>query len=183
MTFEVEMNEPCRLCGSKATETFAEANKRHYLRCETCLLVFVIQDELPDLEVERAEYGLHHNDPADQGYRTHLSKLTRPLVTGIPVPAHGLDFGCGPGPTISVMLAEQGFDMADYDPAFFPDEALLQKQYDFVSCTEVVEHFYNPGRDFELLARLLKPGGRFGIMTQLLSDDIDFEHWYYAREI
>jgi len=33
---------------------------------------------------------------------------------------HGLDYGCGPGPTLSVMLREKGFKMADYDPFFKP---------------------------------------------------------------
>ncbi len=177
------MAEPCRLCFSESTAVFANANKRDYLRCGNCQLVFVDQSQLPDFTTERDEYRLHNNNCDDPGYRAHLAKLTRPLVKDLPKTARGMDFGCGPGPTISVMLGEQGYDVANYDPAFFADEALLQKQYDFIACTEVVEHFHNPAKDFALLANLLKPGGRLGIMTQMLSDEIDFESWYYPREI
>lgn len=175
--------EPCRLCGSYDTAHFANANNRDYIRCNNCQLVFVTQSQLPDLETERAEYRQHNNDPDDDRYRAHLAKLTTPLTKNLPKTAKGLDFGCGPGPAISVMLGEQGYDVADYDPAFYPDETLLQQQYDFIACTEVVEHFHNPAKSFELLTGLLKPGGRLGIMTQLLSNEIEFEKWYYAREI
>ncbi len=177
------MSEPCRLCHNNDTVGFAKTNNRNYLTCNNCQLVFVTRSQLPDLKTERAEYRLHNNDPDDEGYRAHLSKLTVPLVADLPKTAKGLDFGCGPGPAISVMLGEQGYQVADYDPAFYADEALLQQQYDFIACTEVVEHFHHPAKDFELLSRLLKPGGRLGIMTQMLSDEIDFERWYYAREI
>jgi len=177
------MSEACRLCSSENTGPFAYANNRDYLRCHQCDLVFVTQSQLPDLATERAEYRLHQNDPNDQRYCAHLAKLTTPLVKDLPKTAKGLDFGCGPGPTISVMLGEQGYEVADYDPAFYADEALLRENYDFISCTEVVEHFHNPARDFALLAGLLKPGGRLGIMTQLLNDEIDFKSWYYTREI
>ncbi|VAV92040.1 hypothetical protein MNBD_ALPHA08-1242 [hydrothermal vent metagenome] len=177
------MGEPCRLCHNNDTVGFAKTNNRDYLACDTCKLVFVSQPQLPDLETEWAEYRLHQNDPNDQRYRAHLAKLTTPLVKDLSKIAKGLDFGCGPGPTISVMLGEQGYDVANYDPAFYADKTLLQRQYDFISCTEVVEHFHNPARDFALLAGLLKPGGRLGIMTQLLNDEIDFKSWYYTREI
>ncbi len=33
----------------------------------------------------------------------------------------GLDFGCGPGPAISVLMARAGYDMVNFDPNFFPD--------------------------------------------------------------
>ena len=177
------MSEVCRLCGGIEVEHFAQANGRDYLRCKDCRLVFLVHGQLPDLAVERTEYDLHCNDPDDQRYRAHLAKLAVPLVAGLATSARGLDFGCGPGPTISVMLGELGYEVVDYDPAFFADAALLERQYDFISCTEVVEHFHDPARDFALLASLLKPGGRLGIMTQMLSERIEFENWYYTREI
>jgi len=173
----------CRLCGGERVGHFARANRRDYLRCEDCRLVVVRQDQLPGRQEERAEVALHNNDPHDQRYRAHLAKLTKPLAAGLPDTAKGLDFGSGPGPAISHMLGEQGYKVANYDPAFAPDHHLLQSQYDFIACTEVVEHFHTPAKDFALLAQLLKPGGRLGVMTQMLSGAIDFEKWYYPREI
>lgn len=177
------MSEPCRLCDHAAAATFANANRRTYLRCPNCDLIFVAEANLPGRDEEYAEYLHHNNDPGDPRYRAHLSKLTGPLVKGLGTGAHGLDFGAGPGPAISVMLAEKGYVVDDFDPFFNPDAGLLATQYDFITSTEVVEHFHNPKAEFALVARLLKPGGRLGVMTQLYHDSIDFNTWYYPREI
>lgn len=177
------MHEPCRLCGGPASG-FASVRGRDYLRCGTCDLVFVARDQLPSHQQERAEYELHNNDPDDEGYRRHLQRLTTPLLAHLKPADRGLDFGCGPGPAISVMLGEAGFEVADYDPMFQPDSTLLDQHYDFVTSTEVVEHFHQPGEEFALLAGLLKkPDGILGLMTQLRADDADFADWYYIREM
>ncbi len=185
----------CPLCAGKQTAKFAQALSRDYLICQTCALVWVQPDQRPSLTEERAEYALHENDPADARYRKHLQKLTAPLVSRLPQNMQtgpggarsGLDFGSGPGPAISVMLGEQGFDVANYDPAFAPDKSLLGRRYDFITCTEAAEHFHNPAREFALLARLIKPGGVIGLMTGLRlpglhAVDSGFANWYYIRE-
>jgi hypothetical protein len=43
------------------------------------------------------------------------------------------------------MLAEAGHAMALYDPFFRPDPAALERDYDFITCTETAEHFHHPG--------------------------------------
>ncbi len=185
----------CPLCTGQHTAQFAQAARRDYLICQTCALVWLQPDQRPSLTEERAEYALHENDPADARYRKHLQKLTAPLLARLPQgmktgpgsAALGLDFGSGPGPTISVMLGEQGFDVTNYDPAFAPDKSLLGRRYDFITCTEAAEHFHNPAREFALLARLLKPGGVIGLMTSLRlpgpsTAETDFANWYYIRE-
>lgn len=177
------MIEPCRLCDHKAAEIYTNANKRTYLRCPNCDLIFVAKADLPSRDEEYAEYLHHNNDRGDPRYRAHLSKLTIPLTNGLPSDAQGLDFGAGPGPTISVMLGEKGYDVSNYDPMFAPDAKMLAMQYDFIASTEVVEHFHNPKVELALLARLLKPGGRLGVMTQLYDDSIEFKSWYYPREV
>ena len=54
-------------------------------------------------------------------YREFLSRLEHPPnVPKLPAAAEGLDFGSGPGPTLSVMLEEQGYRMSLYDPFFAP---------------------------------------------------------------
>jgi len=96
--------------------------------------------------------------------------------------AEGLDFGCGPGPAISVMLGERGYSVRDYDPIFRPDAAALARRYDFIACTEAAEHFHRPAREFDVMARLLRSGGRLGLMTQLRTAQVNFPAWRYLRE-
>ena len=67
--------------------------------------------------------------------------------------------------------------------AFFaPDPEPLDHRYDFVTCTETAEHFFDPGEEFETLNRLLRPGGWLGVMTRVFTDDIDFTSWWYVRD-
>ncbi|MBX3051120.1 MAG: class I SAM-dependent methyltransferase [Caldilineaceae bacterium] len=96
--------------------------------------------------------------------------------------SHGLDFGCGPGPTLSVMFAELGYPMAIYDPFYAPDESVLEKVYDFVTATEVVEHLRNPAQSLAQIWRCVKPGGYLGIMTKLVIDRAAFATWHYKND-
>ncbi|HYE52708.1 MAG TPA: class I SAM-dependent methyltransferase [Azospirillaceae bacterium] len=172
----------CPLCAAPDCRPFAEVRGRSYRRCGTCLLTFLDPAQLPTEAEERAEYALHRNDPADPGYRRFLSRLVEPLAARLPPGAEGLDFGCGPGPALSAMMAERSFPVRDWDPLFRPDPAALGRRYGFVACTEVVEHFHRPAEGFALLDRLLEPGGWLGVMTSLLRDDAAFAGWSYIRE-
>lgn len=177
------MPDVCPLCQERTTAAFAVVDNRRYHRCRHCDLTFLDPSQRPSAAAERAEYDLHQNDPDDPRYRRHLAKLTEPLLRGVPPGAEGLDFGSGPGPTIAVMLGEQGFRVRNYDPFFAPDRAVLERRYDFITCTETAEHFHEPAREFALFQRLLRPGGRLGVMTTMLTDAIDFQKWWYRREI
>ncbi|MCA9406901.1 MAG: class I SAM-dependent methyltransferase [Candidatus Omnitrophica bacterium] len=95
----------------------------------------------------------------------------------------GLDFGCGSGPAMKDILeARKGVEVQNYDIFYYPDEDLLKKTYDFITVTEVVEHFCAPQKEFELLNSLLKPKGHLGIMTTFYQPDIVFEEWWYRRD-
>lgn len=173
---------PCVLCGGGA-ELYGEAWARTYLRCGLCELTFLTPAQRPDAAVERARYDTHRNDPADAGYRRFLDRVARPLVQRLPPPARGLDYGSGPGPTLSVMLEEQGYHVRLYDPYYAPDDDVLSGEYDFVTCTETAEHFFDPAAEFSRLASLLRPGGWLGVMTELLHDDVEFSTWWYVRDL
>ena len=99
----------------------------------------------------------------------------------MPAGVEGLDYGSGPGPTLSVMIEEQGFTMSIYDPFFSPDLRALGRSYDFITCAEVAEHFVAPRKEFERLSGLLRPGGWLAIMTGLFGGQ-RFEGWWYARD-
>lgn len=172
----------CPLCADGGARPWAEAHGRRYLRCPRCRLSFLDPAQRPDLETERAHYRLHDNRPDDPRYRAFLSRLAEPLAERLTPGARGLDFGCGPGPTLSRMMAERGFVMRDYDPAFRPDPQALNGRYDFVACSEVVEHLHDPAATFALLDRLLRPGGWLGIMTGMVDDRRNFAAWWYVRD-
>jgi hypothetical protein len=136
----------------------------------------------PTAAAERAHYGTHENDPSDPGYRSFLSRLADPLAERLPPGAEGLDYGSGPGPTLSVMLEERGFAVRLYDPFFAPDAMALERSYHFITATEVVEHFFHPRQEFDRLHGMLRPGGWLGIMTEVFREERDFATWRYARD-
>lgn len=172
----------CPLCGTGGTAAFARVGDDRYHRCDRCALVFVDPSGRLDAERERERYETHENDPGDPRYRAFLDRLAVPLVERLDPGARGLDYGSGPGPTLSVMLGERGFPTDIYDPFFAPDTKVLDGAYDFVTCTETAEHFFEPGREFARFDALLRPGGWLGLMTGLLTEDIDFETWWYVRD-
>ena len=177
------MPQPCPLCHAFTLTPFAEVRGRRYLRCGSCAVTVLDPAQLPTPEEERAEYGLHRNDPGDPGYRRFLAQATDPLLERLPPGAEGLDFGCGPGPAIAAMLGERGFAVRNYDPLFHPDADALVRRYDFVTCTEVAEHFHHPAAGFAQLDALLRPGGWLALMTGVLRDDAAFAGWPYIREV
>jgi len=173
---------PCPLCHAPQPIALALLRRKRYWRCIVCYLAFLdAQHHLPPA-AERAEYSQHRNDPADLGYRRFLRRLTDHLTPHLASGAAGLDYGAGPGPTLSVMLQEQGFAMHIYDPYFAPDATALARTYDFITCTETVEHFYQPRREFNRLQRLLRPGGWLGVMTETMISDARFPHWWYHSD-
>lgn len=177
------MSETCPLCKFTHTKSFYRDKKRSYLRCQHCKLIFVSRKDLLPEEEERARYDLHQNNPENEGYRQFLNQFAQPLLERIdPPPQHGLDFGSGPGPVLATILEKQGYKMSLYDPYYAPDPAVLQDTYDFVTCTETIEHFNNPDKEWQLLLSLLKPGAWLGIMTQLVEDQ-DFPTMHYITDM
>jgi hypothetical protein len=172
----------CPLCSEHTARAFARVGERDYFSCDTCGLVHLARSQRLSREHEHAHYNTHENSPVDVRYRAFLNTLAAPLIERLPTGAEGLDFGSGPGPTLSVMLAEQGFQTSTYDPFFAPDRRVLNRTYDFVSCSETIEHFFDPGEEFRRLDGLLGPRGWLGIMTTVLRTDEDFPSWHYHRD-
>ncbi len=140
------------------------------------------RDQLPDNQTEYSRYLLHENDPKDPRYRNFLSRLADPLIKKLQPGMVGLDYGCGPGPALGQMLGEIGHEIHFYDPFFRPDASVLNRKYDFIVCSEVVEHFHKPADEFERLDKMLNPSGWLGMMTSFLTDDLQFANWHYRRD-
>jgi len=181
---KTKLNEyRCSLCSSKHINLFFEDKNRSFLQCSNCKLVFVPGEFWLSAEAEKATYDLHVNDPQDQAYRKFLSRLTTPLLEKLNPNQNGLDFGCGPGPTLSVILEEQGHQVDIYDPFYFNDPSIFNKKYDFICATEVVEHLHDPDNVFADLFSMLHLNGWLGIMTKLVIDADAFRKWHYIRDL
>jgi 2-polyprenyl-3-methyl-5-hydroxy-6-metoxy-1,4-benzoquinol methylase len=131
---------------------------------------------------EKARYDLHNNDPNDADYRRFLSQVADPLCQRLPKRAEGLDFGCGPGPTLSVMLEERGYKVDLFDKFYAQDRAVFSRKYDFITATEVLEHLSQPAFELNRLYNMLNPGGVLGVMTEMLPDNTHFADWYYKND-
>jgi len=143
----------------------------------------VLPNQFLSAEAEHAEYDKHENSRDDPGYRNFLSRLFVPLNERLKPGSSGLDFGCGPGPTLSVMFEEAGHEVALYDPFYAPNENVFSEKYDFITATEVIEHLRQPAKDLERLWSLLKPGAWLGIMTKLALDETAFSCWHYKTDL
>ena len=173
----------CPLCKSNQTSLYFEDRKRPFYHCQTCSLVFVPPTHYLAAEAEKAEYDLHENDPSDKGYRRFLSRLFLPMQERLAPNSFGLDFGSGPGPTLSVMFEEAGHRMAIYDLFYAKNTAVFSQTYDFITTTEVVEHLHHPQMELDRLWSLIKPGGMLGIMTKMVIDKEAFSNWHYKNDL
>jgi len=173
---------PCPLCSLSSGAPFFRDKRRQYLRCSRCQLIYVPPWQHPGRGQEIAEYKLHQNCPEDLRYRRFLNRLAEPLSQQLSPASEGLDFGCGPGPTLSVIFSELGHSMTDYDPFFRQETSALLKRYDFICATEVVEHLQRPGMELSRLWTLLQPNGWLGIMTKLALDASAFSRWHYRSD-
>ena len=187
----------CPLCGADPAAPYLPESLSAYRECEECRLVFLEPRARVGLQAERARYLQHHNSSEDEGYRKHLMGPIEALLQQLKSrglgrkdasdPADGanclgLDFGCGPEPVAQLLLQERGYPCLNYDPFFAFEPELLQRHYDFVLCIEVVEHLREPGLAWQLLHRLLRPGGILVVRTELLDAKIDFPSWWYRQD-
>lgn len=179
--------QQCPLCSSSdLDDRYRIADKRRaeliYWSCAACGLVFLDHSSHLIRTEEHSRYRLHQNNDTP-GYRNFLAQVVNPLKAFLSLGDYGLDYGCGPNSVLSLMLAEQGWTMDVYDPYFFPDRNKLTASYDFITCTEVAEHFRFPHQEFDFVDRvLMRPRTRLAIMTSLLPSEEQFSEWWYHRE-
>ncbi len=172
----------CPLCSSKQTQLYYTDDTRQYHACSACGFIFVPSVfHLSEVE-QKTRYDLHNNDPNDADYRGFLSQVAEPLLERIPKESEGLDFGCGPGPTLSIMLEEQGCKVDLFDKFFAQNNEVFSRKYDFITATEVLEHLSQPAFELNRLYNMLNSGGVLGVMTEMLSDNTSFADWYYKND-
>ncbi|HZX49011.1 MAG TPA: class I SAM-dependent methyltransferase [Nitrospirota bacterium] len=177
------LSVPCPLCKAEKVFDFFQDKRRTYMRCEVCNLVFVPPSQFLSAADEKRRYDLHQNSPDDLNYRRFLSRIFIPMQNCLNPGSYGLDFGSGPEPLLSVMFEEAGHSMTIFDFFYANLPSALEKQYDFITATEVVEHLYCPKKELERLWGCLKDGGKLGIMTKPAPDREAFSLWHYKNDL
>lgn len=177
----------CPLCHHSPLELVVKETKgalvdREFWRCGECHLISVPPAFQIDDAEEKALYDLHENDSDDPSYRGFLNRIAQPLLKLLPKSALGLDFGSGPGPTLSNMLETAGHRCALYDKYYAADESVWDRQYDFITATEVFEHLREPAAVLESLLTHLQPHGYLALMTQRWISEDRFKNWQYRND-
>jgi SAM-dependent methyltransferase len=168
----------CPLCHGSA-QTFY---KNSFYRCKNCTGIFRAREKRLTPKQEKERYDLHNNDVFDERYQQFVSPIVEAVKNNYEPKAHGLDFGCGPGPVISKLLTDNNYQISQYDPFYAPNEDLLQQKFDYIVCCEVIEHFRNPNQEFSTLVDLLKSDGHLYCMTDLYEDNKKFKNWGYKDD-
>lgn len=172
----------CPLCHKDDNTLYSKHETGEYRLCKACKLVFVLPSEHLDAQEEKERYDLHTNSPDDGGYRAYLKKVCDPVCERVEDGAFGLDFGSGPGPTLSKMFEEAGYQMNIYDPYYAKDETVLDEKYNFITSTEVIEHLYDPYTVMDRLWNMLKDEGLLILLTQPYVSQEKFASWYYKND-
>jgi SAM-dependent methyltransferase len=177
----INKNYNCPICKGESKLFFQDNQFVHY-QCHTCRSVFLDPELRLSSEEEKQRYLNHNNDVNDVRYHQFVSPITDAILNDFTVDSMGLDFGAGTGSAISKILKDKGNSIKQYDPFFHNHPELLQDFYDYIACCEVMEHFFEPGREFKRLYSLLKPGGKLYCMTELFQDNVPFDNWYYKND-
>lgn len=171
----------CALCGSETAE-FSMVHQRAYHHCNCCDSVFMHSSHFLSDNEEKKRYEIHNNDVTDTGYQKFVSPIVNAVLNDFDKNHIGLDFGSGSGPVITTMLRKQEYQITTYDPYFDPNPQALKQKYDYIACCEVMEHFYNPHKEFTLLHSLLNEKGSLYCKTYLYDNTIDFSSWWYKND-
>lgn len=174
------MTQDCPLCQSKAS-IYASNRITSFYLCPLCFGVSAAKEKRLDEQQEKERYESHDNRIDDERYLNFLRKLTQPLNRYLSKGQIGLDFGCGPVKAMESLFSDSN-TVHSYDYFFYPDHALLEKKYDFVIASEVVEHLYYPDVTFAKFQQMLGENGLLAIMTQAWHEQLDFGKWWYAMD-
>ena len=172
----------CSVCKSCDLKLFSIYDKLIYWECKTCGAKILDSKCYINYNDEKKHYLKHNNLITDTNHKNFLLKLIKPVKDKISTSDIGLDYGCGYAPIVAYILKSYGFKVELYDPLFFPNKEIFLKKYKFITCSEVVEHFFNPYDEFDKINNLLDNNSWFGVMTTFLPKDDLFENWYYRRD-
>lgn len=178
------MTVKCKICGSSTERIFDRQFEIDYFHCKKCDFLFMDDSKVISPEGEKNLYCNHNNSLENVGYvnmfRDFIEKYIAPFEANIET---ALDFGSGPGPVLALLLKEMGLKVDIYDVYFSPEKVYLNKCYDLITCTEVLEHLSRPLETLRLLHNLLNENGILAVTTMFHPEtDEQFQNWWYRRD-
>lgn len=153
----------------------------NFFRCNDCKLVFKDPGIRAKTENEKQHYLKHKNESDNEEYQKFMLKMIEPLKIHLKKGDEGLDFGAGYSAVMEQMFRKLGYTCFSFDPLFCFEEKLLDREYDFITCSEAAEHFCDPFQEFQVLFKLLKPEGHLAIRTKFFPKE-NFKDWWYHRD-
>ncbi len=185
------------MCGENTARYFAHKDGYAHSRCTACGYLFL--DPMPSREelarMYRGEAGVtieSYPKASSRMYRAFIKavKFVR-FIRGRDV----IDVGCGGGFVVEAMrrvgARTVGLDLSPPSIAYarrrFPecefacgtaeDFARAGRTFDFIYCSEVMEHVPNPESFAAALAQLCRPGGYLFVTTP------DIGHWRVPKDL
>lgn len=175
-------DKSCILCGGPGG-VIENVGPGVYYYCPHCRLVFLDEKYHLSAQEEKSRYQRHENTLHNKGYVKYLNQFIDDAGIGeLDGIKNVLDFGCGPGPVLKALLNERALNVDIYDPYFYPQKVFKGKQYDLITCTEVLEHVRNPLAILKLLESLLDENGVLAVKTVFYTAARDFNKWWYRQD-
>ncbi|MCF6340949.1 MAG: class I SAM-dependent methyltransferase [Sulfurimonas sp.] len=175
----------CKLCSSNTNSIVDGKTKKIYHKCLVCQYIFLDKKFYINNVCEKKHYDKHHNDLESLGYvemfNNLIDEFIEPYIKEIKTV---LDFGCGEGEVLPILLEHREVKCDRYDLFYFPKKIYIDKQYDLILSTEVFEHLQNPLEILKELLIHLKKDAYLLLMSAFHPNDNDeFLKWWYIRDI
>jgi SAM-dependent methyltransferase len=190
------------LCGSGHSRVLFEKQRREFLECEACGLVWI--DPLPTREEVEARYRTAYSSGEYAAFakahetRDLISDHRLARVLEVAKPGRWLDVGCSTGSFVAAALragcAAEGLDISREAVEIARDNGLIAHHgrvedfeptlpYDTITAFDVLEHSTAPRAFVKRLRGWLRPGGHLvltlpdvhSIYPKLLMG----RHWFY----
>ena len=175
----------CKICNSSTASMADSKTLKIYHKCFVCSYTFLDERFYIDQEREKKHYDKHHNSFESLGYVKMFEDLIEEFVT--PQKQYiktALDFGCGEGEVLPILLEKNKITCDRYDLFYFPQKVYEGKKYDLIVSTEVFEHLQNPLDVFSKLLLHVEKNGYLLLMSAFHpNDDEEFLKWWYIRDI
>ncbi|WP_321778539.1 class I SAM-dependent methyltransferase [Sulfurimonas sp.] len=175
----------CKLCNCDTTIICDVNTNKDYYRCLECDYIFVDEKYYLDAQSQKKHYDNHDNNLESLGYVEMFEKLIEEFITPDAKDINtALDFGCGEGAVLPILLERNNIKCDRYDLFYFPEKVYKNKKYDLICSTEVLEHLANPLDIIKELLLHLNKNGYLLFMTYFHpSDDEKFLKWFYIKDI
>jgi SAM-dependent methyltransferase len=174
----------CKICSS-ITERIENIKKSIiYYKCKKCDFIFIDEESIYSPEKEELRYLKHNNTLSNPGYVEMFENFIEKYIVCYNNKIKSiLDFGCGSVPVLAKLLKDRGFIVDIYDKYFFPEKEYLNKRYDLIVLSEVIEHLKNPLKELKHLKGFLNKDGKFIIMTLFhTGNKNEFLKWWYKED-